>query len=650
MTITKRLLPALFYALVSTSAFAAVNGPVKSVTLSSGGLAEVVRSAEVGKDAEISIEVPLDQIDDVLKSLVVRDEKGQVKGLSLAGPNPLEETFRTLPFKPTDLTSMPKLLDAIKGTKVRAGDKEGVVLGVTASEGEKQSKSWQLSLMTGDGEIVMIPVPGSKVEILDDVIKAKLKTAMDVIAKGNTDGARTVTLKLDGAASRTVDISYVIPAPIWKTSYRLVTAKDGNVRLQAWAVFENASGEDWNNIAVTLSSGKPVTLKQALHQHFMRDRTEVPVDTAAASLPAGAMAKPMMFAKRERTAIATLNEAAPMADGMVAEAPAPVSFAMAEGQQANVAEQDVTSTFALKDTYDIRNGDTISVPILDQGVKADMVSLYRAGSSSEHPVAAALIENDAGISLPQGIMTVYDDKVGYVGDAQITGLPRGEKKAVSFAVDQKVSVGTDIKTNQRVISLKVVDGMIHTKSSNVESASYLVSGAQDGERTVVIEVPKRDGWTFKADDQDEDTVTDYRIRVKVKAGEKKTVESRFEFVNEETISLIDADAYTLMNWQNAADDADTKAKLAELGKARRDQNDAQIKLQTLDQDYARVAEEQGRVRQNLTAVGEGDSKIRFNKQLNTLEDKLAEIETGRAEQRKLLEEFNRKVGAVIRSF
>jgi hypothetical protein len=178
----------------------------------------------------------------------------------------------------------------------------------------------------------------------------------------------------------------------------------------------------------------------------------------------------------------------------------------------------------------------------------------------------------------------------------------------------------------------------------------LVSGAQDGERTVVIEVPKRDGWTFKADDQDEATVTDYRIRVKVKAGEKKTVESRFEFVNDETISLIDADAYTLMNWQNAAADADTKAKLAELGKARRDQNDAQIKLQTLDQDYARVAEEQGRVRQNLTAVGEGDSKIRFNKQLTTLEDKLAEIETGRAEQRKLLEEFNRKVGAVIRSF
>jgi hypothetical protein len=84
-----------FIALVSTAAFAAVNGPVKSVTLSSGGLAEIVRSAEVGNDSEITIDVPLDHIDDVLKSLIVRDGKGRVKTLSLAGPNPLDETFRT---------------------------------------------------------------------------------------------------------------------------------------------------------------------------------------------------------------------------------------------------------------------------------------------------------------------------------------------------------------------------------------------------------------------------------------------------------------------------------------------------------------------------------------------------------------------------
>lgn len=647
MIITKRVIPAFFLALISTTALAAVNGPVKSVKLSSGGLAEIIRSAEVGKDSEITIEVQLHQIDDVLKSLVVRDDMGQVKNLSLAGPNPLEETFRTLPFKASDLSSMPKLLDAIKGTRVKAGDKEGVVLGVTASEGEKTSKTWQLSLMTDDGEIDMAAMPGTKVEILDATIKAKLKTAMDVIAKATNDGARTITLRLEGSAARGVDISYVVPAPIWKTSYRLVTSKEGEVRLQAWAVFENASGEDWTNVGVTLSSGKPVTLKQALHQHFMRDRTEVPIDTAAAIRPQ-AMAKPMMM--EERLESANRSATAPMAGSMDFEASAPAPFAMALGQQSNAAEQDVTSTFALKGTYNIKNGDTVSVPIIDQGVKAEMVSLYRAGMASDHPVAAALIENNAGISLPPGIMTVYDDKVGYVGDAQINGLPRDGKQSVSFAVDQKVNVASSVKTDQRIVSLKVVDGMIHTKSSTVETATYDITGAQDGERTVVIEIPKRSGWTFKAEGQDEATVSDYRLKAKLKAGEKKTVEIRFELVNDETVSLIDADAFTLVAWQDAAADSETKGKLAELANARRSQNDAQVKLQVLDQDYSRATEEQARVRENLQAVGEGDTKSRFDKQLNVLEDKLGSIESQRVEQRKVLDDFTEKVGNIIRTF
>ena len=642
--ITKRVLPAIFIALVSTAAFAAVNGPVKSVTLSSGGLAEIVRSAEVGNDSEITIDVPLDQIDDVLKSLIVRDGKGRVKNLSLAGPNPLDETFRTLPFKAADLSSMPKLLDAIKGTRVRAGDKEGIVLGVTASEGEKIAKTWQLSLMTDAGEVAMAPIPGTKVEILDATVKAKLKTAMDVIAKGNTDGARTVTLKLDGSTAREVDISYVVPAPIWKTSYRLVTGKEGEVRLQAWAVFENASGENWNGVGVTLSSGKPVTLKQALHQHFMRDRTEVLVDTTAASLPAGVMAKPMM--ERRKFGSANLAEASPMTDSM----PAPAPFEMAGGEQSDAAEQDVTSTFALKGTYDIKNGDTISVPIIDQGVKAEMVSLYRAGMASEHPVAAALIENNAGISLPPGIMTVYDDTAGYVGDAQINGLPRGEKQSVSFAVDQKVNISSSVKSDQRIFSLKVVDGMIHTKSITVETAAYNITGAQDGERSVVVEVPKRSGWTFKADAQDEATPRDYRIKVKLMAGEQKTVETRFELVNDETVSLIDADVFALESWQQAAVDAETKGKLEELARARSSQNDAQQKLQVLDQDYNRAAEEQVRVRENLQAVGDGDTKNRFDKQLNVLEDRIASTEAKRVEQRKVLDDFTAKVRTIIRTF
>lgn len=649
MTFRKGILAAIAAALMAGTAAAAVNGPVKAVTLSSGGLAEVIREADVSADREIAIEVPLDQIDDVLKSLVVRDDKGVVKSLSLAGPNPLEETFRTLPFRPDDLTSMPRLLSSIKGTRIRAGEREGVILGVTEPAGDDKQQVWQLSLMTDDGEIAMVSMPGTKIDILDPVIREKLAKAMAVIAKGNADGARTVTLKLDGKGERKVAISYVVPTPIWKTTYRLVTGGDGTVRLQAWAVFENASGEDWKDVAVTLSSGRPVTLKQQLHQHFWRERTTVPVDNGvqyiSPSLPIAlddlGGAKAFAGAKREEER-AMRPAAAPVAEA---------AFEMAQAEQAQAAEGDITSRFALNGTFDVPNGDTVSVPILDKGVKAEMVSLYRPDRGSRFADAAAVIENTSGISLPAGILTVYDGTAGYVGDASLSGLPTGEERAVRFAADQKVSVTEETENGREITAISVSDGMIHSKSLIRDTTIYHIKGASDGERTVLIEIPKRDGATFNGGDAAvKPTATDYRLKVKLAKGEEKALTARFETVEEESFGLADASAADILSWQSAAADPEIKGKLEALAKARNDQADAENQLAALDQDYARLSDDQVRVRGNLAVVSGGDTGARFDKLLNDLQTQLEEIETRRVALRQTIDDFHAKVGEIIRTF
>lgn len=63
---------------------AADNGAIRSITLSSGGLAQVSRSADVDGDGVIRTEVPLDQVDDILKSLVVNGSAGSVAGRAAA--------------------------------------------------------------------------------------------------------------------------------------------------------------------------------------------------------------------------------------------------------------------------------------------------------------------------------------------------------------------------------------------------------------------------------------------------------------------------------------------------------------------------------------------------------------------------------------
>lgn len=343
---------------------------------------------------------------------------------------------------------------------------------------------------------------------------------------------------------------------------------------------------------------------------------------------------------------------------MAAPPPAPLA-AMSESRDALMAgvadpvltdEGDVTSTFALAGKYDVRNGDTVSVPILDKGVKAEMVSLFRPESGSEHPTAAAMIDNDSGISLPPGIITVYDGKQGYVGDAQIAALPTGEKQAVSFALDQKVSISSQPNSETTITRIKVVDGMIDTSSITREDTIYEIKGASDAPRTVVIEQEKRPGWTFKGDDMIDGTVTKDRIKIVLKAGETKAVKASLSLVNEESTSLADAEPDALLQWQDAATDPLIRANLSKLSNAKAEQEAATRKLDALNDDFARGEADQQRARSNLQSVGSGDTKSRFEKLLNTAEDKLEALEKARAEQRKMIDAASERVASVIKSF
>jgi len=47
-----------------------------------------------------------------------------------------------------------------------------------------------------------------------------------------------------------------IAAPIWKTTYRVVLDQSGKPFFQGWAIVDNVGDEDWNNISLSLISGR----------------------------------------------------------------------------------------------------------------------------------------------------------------------------------------------------------------------------------------------------------------------------------------------------------------------------------------------------------------------------------------------------------
>jgi hypothetical protein len=644
----KTILSSIFISLIASTALAGNNGPIKTVTLSSGGLAEIVREAKVGDGNNISIEVPLNQVNDLLKSLVVKDKAGGVKSLTLNGPNPLEETFQNLPFRPDDLTSLPSLLNSIKGTKVKLDGKAeaATILGVTTMKLANEEERPMLSLLWPDGSLSSVPVIGSKISIADPDMQAKIQAALGVIGNGSTDSTRKVDIGLSGKGNRSVDLSYVVAAPIWKTSYRLVKETDGQARLQAWAVFENASGEDWNDISVTLSSGKPVTLKQQLHQRHWKDRAELKVDTSSVMLeePVGGRAK---------TEVDGVFAAAPMAmmaRGNVAVAEEKAYDMASIAQEAQTSEGDVTSTFALPNKLSVKNGETVSVPLIEEGVKAEMVSQYILERGGDHPVAAALLENDSKISLPQGILTVYDNQVGYIGDAKIDNFPKGETQAVSFAIDQKVNVSTEIEPASRVTKVKVLNGMVSMTHSNETKTIYTIKGAADAERVVIIEQVHQPGSVFKSAHAIDAAHQRDRMKITVPAGETKKVEAVVSSDYEETVALAHIDPSMIEVFVGNSVDPDTRSKLEALAQARSQQMEAQRALDEIDQSYNDTVEAQRNTRENLQSVPPGDMQQRYLNQLGTSEDTLEDLRAKRKTAQETIRKFEGNVREAIQRF
>ncbi|VFR54163.1 hypothetical protein BRI6_1833 [plant metagenome] len=633
---------------------------IHAITLSSGGVAEVQRRVEWSAPGSLRIEVPLAQVDDVLKSLVVRDPKGTVGGMTLDGLSPVDETFGRLPFSQQDMASIAGLAAALQGVPASASSGgrtvQGRILGVAQADGGTPAEprvEHILSMMTESGQVQSLRLgPDATLDIQDETLRKRIADAARISGQARADGVRTISIALAGEGKRDVGISYVVAAPVWKASYRLVSGDEpGKARLQAWAVVENATAEDWQGVTLTLAAGAPVLLAQRLHQRYWHERQDVPVAAGAAEAPPTDDYAEMMAdaAGPGRQAMA---EAAPP------PAPAPAAMVRAQGgmrrampaQVAQAAataaaqEGEISATYRLPLPVDLPAGKTLSVPFLDVALPAERLSVYRAGRASRHPVAAISLDNTSPGSLPAGLLTVYDARDGHVGDAQLSGLPAGESRLASFAEDRKVTITTDRERGEPITEVTLADGLLQVRRLSRESITYTVQGAADAPRTVLIEHPRVSGWTFASPSLVGQTATHHRLKLSLKAGENGKIDTVAERPVSQRYALLDLDAPTLLSWSGTALDAAAAARLKTLAERRATVAQAEQRLEQAAQAVEQAEANQSRVRENLGAVAP-DSELgqRYARMLAQEEDRIAALQQAQAKANDAVEQARRSL-------
>ena len=276
---------------------------LERVVLYRNGVGYFERAGTIDEDV-LTIRVRKDHVNDVLKSLTIVDRNsGQAVSVSM----PLDPTTwasAALATLSPGQGSLAEVLDSLRGTHVSLGTTEGRVRGrivmVEEIEDEPDSASvaerhrgqaptgsglghdYKLTLLAGEELRIVRLSKVRTVSFSDGDLAMQLHRSLDASAGEGMFQQVDLTIRLTGDHNHDLSISYVIAAPIWKPTYRIVLpeAGKGKALLQGWAVVDNTSGEDWRDVKLALTSGEPIasaSLSRELGKSGQRLRPPPPV-------------------------------------------------------------------------------------------------------------------------------------------------------------------------------------------------------------------------------------------------------------------------------------------------------------------------------------------------------------------------------------
>jgi hypothetical protein len=660
--IATALLVAFLFVGLATSSAAAGELALKRVMLSTGGVAYLEYEAEVTGDETLSLDVPLDQVDDILKSIVVYDDKGGVGSASLPGREPLTQVFAELPFDQDALASPAALLNALQGAEIRVGSAHpvtGRVLSVVAEtvrlNNDATTTRNRVTLLTADGLQQFILEEAESVHFTDPALEAQVQGALAQLAAHRTKDRRRIDLVTKGNGARTVRVGYVVAAPLWKATFRLSLPSDlaaTKAHLQGWAVLENMSGEDWKEVELTLVSGNPVSFRQAIYQAYYVTRPEVPVEVAGRILPTpdtgvmsagqpatgaggtGAAPAPGQRDSRSRFGAFDAAKASPAAapPAAVRESIAPASLA-----DTAMAQESVTQvTFRVPVPVTLASGHSSLVALVDRDMPMDREDVLPANATGAHPLASVRLTNDASISLPPGVVTLYeagDQGATYLGDARLAGLPAGENRLLSYAVDAKTKVARDQQSANAIVKGGISEGVLHLTSTWRQTFTFRVSAPAGEARRLLIEQPMLQGWKLvEPKDHVEQTANAYRVNLDLKPGEGSTLTFAFEQPRLEELRITDLTQDRIgLVVASPAIGPEIKQAFSEIARLRQQAATAQAAAERIKTEIAALTADQQRIRANLDSVDrESALHKRYMAKLDEEETKLESLQADSA--------------------
>ena len=262
--------------------------PVRRVALYKTGIGYFEHVGLVRDAQDITIRFTSAQLNDVLKSLTAIDlGKGQVTNISYNSAAPIEQRLGALRLPLSQQTTMPQLLESLRGARVEVTRGGAGVSGRLLSVERRNEKRGDeivevplFSVVTDAGDLRVFELsPEVQVRLVERDLRQEVGRYLDVLGSTREQDVRNMVISTIGSGERRLFVSYISEVPIWKSTYRLVFPETGNPLLQGWAIVDNTIGEDWQGVELSLVAGAPQSFIQQLSQPYFSERPVVPLPT-----------------------------------------------------------------------------------------------------------------------------------------------------------------------------------------------------------------------------------------------------------------------------------------------------------------------------------------------------------------------------------
>jgi hypothetical protein len=666
---------------------------LSKVVLYRNGVGYFERAGKVDGDV-LTIRVRKDQVNDLLKSLTVVEKAG---GRAVSVSMPLDPRAWANAASATlgpGNGSLAEVLDKLRGTVVTlhtaSGDSlHGRILIVEAidraDDGPRPQDASAPEARDQDFKVTLIDEARLEVVRLSQVtgitlhngdVAMQFQRSLDATAGEGMFQQVDVTIRLAGRHQNDLLVSYVVSAPMWKPTYRVVLPESGKGQalLQGWAVVDNTTGEDWRDVRLALTAGAPIAFRYDLHTPReviradlsavgMQKHATVSVGEAGYAQPSGGAAptpaaapasvsaaknmpspKPMptredhVMGKRGKKSAEKMKEEAEagedrdadqeLATGSTAQTPAVDAEAMARSMQANTRASATSglTRYDLQERLTVPDGTSTMVAIINERVDGEETFLFRPGGAGvgyeANPYRVIRFKNSTPFALESGPISIYSGG-SFVGEGISEPVSAGVAVTVPFAVEPSLLVTQrSAYAGDEMLLVKIVRGVMEIETFARHTTTWEITAQQprSADATVYVRQP-RSGGTFALAPRPpatEDLPDAYLIPVKLGAG---ATTAKLEVVEQTPsrgqLSIWDGRALSLLEGilARGALDPSIRSRLEPLVKLRQEVGRIDTEIEGKTRTRAELDQRAKEARANLEAIRKDPAAAELRKRL-----------------------------------